>query len=67
MNRKLTKIYVHGSKESMYDKGVELGLTGDALHYFTFTGNEIELEILVDTVTGESTIVAVDGKAVLWK
>jgi len=64
---KTTKVYVHGSKESMYDEGVKLGLSGEALHYFTFTGCEVELEILVDMNTGDSTIIAVDGKPVSQK
>jgi len=55
-----TKVYVHGTKESMYDKGVELGLTGEALDNFKYTGYEVELEIEVNKETGDSTIIAVN-------
>lgn len=62
-----TKIYVHASKESMYDKGEELGLSGEALNMFSYTGNEIELTIDVNTGTGLSTITEVDGKPIVDK
>lgn len=31
-----TTIYLHSRKESMYERGVELGLKGEALEYFRF-------------------------------
>jgi len=59
-----TKVYVHGSKESMREHGREIGLTGEALNMFAYTGYEIELTVDVNEQTGESTIIAVDGRMV---
>lgn len=56
------KVYLHGSKESNHDDGVKRGLTGEALRTFLFTCYEVAVDIEVDTDTGESTIVAVDGR-----
>lgn len=57
-----TDVYVHGSKDEMWEKGEELGLTGDALRMFSYTATEVKLTIDVDEKTGESTIIAVDDK-----
>lgn len=62
-----TDVYVHGSKESMYDKGLKLGLTGEALDMFSFTGYEVKLTVEVDEKSGNSTIIAVDDKPVINK
>jgi len=59
-----TKVYVHGSKESMREHGREIGLTGEALNMFAYTGYEVELTVDVNEQTGESVIVAVDGRRV---
>jgi len=48
----------------MWDKGQQLGLTGEALKLFSFVACEIELTIDVDEKTGDAVIVAVDGKQV---
>lgn len=45
---KETKIYVHSSKESMYDKGEQLGLNEKQLQEFIYTAYEVEIGIQVD-------------------
>lgn len=57
-----TTVYIHGSKEYMYDKGQELGLTGEALKNFMYTCYEVEIELEVNMETGDSKIISVDGK-----
>lgn len=60
-------VYVQESKENMYDKGLKLGLTGEALKNFMYTGYEVTLTVEIDEKTGNSTIIAVDGKPVVNK
>jgi hypothetical protein len=48
----------------MYNHGLSIGLTGDALDNFRFTCNEVELTVDVNEQTGTSVIVAVDGRNV---
>lgn len=55
-------IYVHSSRDSMWNKGEQLGLTGEALKLFSFVGCEVKLTIEVDETTGDAVIVAVDGR-----
>ncbi len=55
------KVFLHAEKESMWELGEELGLTGEALGRFRYTCYEVELDLEVDEKTGESAIVAVDG------
>jgi hypothetical protein len=57
-----TDIYVHSSRDSMYEKGEKLGLTGEALKLFSYVGCEVKLTINVDEKTGDAVIVAVDGR-----
>jgi len=40
-------IYAEISKEAAYNKGVEIGLTGEELSVFTYF-NEVKLEIEID-------------------
>lgn len=56
-----TKMYLHSSKEQSYDKGVELGLKGEALEYFMYTCYEVELDVVVDKKNGEAFITAVNN------
>ncbi len=56
-------VYVHGSRDSMYEQGEELGLIGEALRMFSFAASELKLDLEVNEVTGEAEIVAVDGRA----
>lgn len=55
-------IYVHSSRDSMWNKGEQLGLTGESLKLFSFVGCEVKLTIEVDETTGDAVIVAVDGR-----
>lgn len=57
-----TDIYVHSSRESMWEKGEKIGLTGDALKLFSYVGCEVKLTINVDEKTGDAVIVAVDDR-----
>lgn len=41
-------VYLHSSKETMYEHGSELGLTGEALDKFTFALYELTLELAVN-------------------
>jgi len=57
----LTTIYLHSSKESMYSKGRELGLTGAALENFTYCCYEVAVNLEVDKETGGYTILSAEG------
>jgi hypothetical protein len=63
--KKLIKIYLHGSKESMRYEGEKLGLSEEALEKFMYCCYEVALDVLTDMETGESEIVGVDGKSVM--
>lgn len=56
------KMYLHSSKESNYGHGLELGLSGVALDNFKFALYEVELDVETDEKTGETTILAVNGR-----
>jgi hypothetical protein len=56
-----TKVYLHGNRESMWEHGASLGLTGEALRNFSFACYEVEVLLDVKPGTGEALIVAVDG------
>ena len=45
-------LYLHSGKESMYDDGSSLGLEGEALHNFMYTGYEVALEGVVHKDSG---------------
>lgn len=52
--------YLHGSKEQAYDKGMELGLKGEALSSFKYAFSEVQLTAEVDE-SGRAKIVEIDG------
>ena len=56
--KKKSTIYLHGSKDVMYEKGESLGLTGEALKNFAYCCYEVELQIEVDTKTGKYKILS---------
>ena len=58
-----TNFYVHSDKESGYEIGKELGLEGDALREFCYTGYEVTFKIVVDRKTGLSKATHVNGVA----
>lgn len=57
---KMVEVYLNSSREYMYQKGEELGLTGEALRMFSFTGYEEKLTYAVDMETGASVLVAIN-------
>ncbi len=57
-----TSIYLHGSKESNYEHGAKLGLTGPALDNFMYACYEVNIGLNVDTETGAAEIISVDDK-----
>lgn len=60
-----TDIFVHTSKESNFELGERLGLTGEALQNFKYACYEVKLSVDVDMETGDVEIVEVDDEALL--
>jgi hypothetical protein len=58
--KKRTTVYLHSDKDSMYETGVKIGLTGEALSMFSHALCEVRFEIEVDE-TGLTTIVGLEG------
>ena len=56
-----TKVYLHSSKESMAENGVEIGLEGEALDRFVYTFYEVAFDVEVNTETGEAFATAIDS------
>jgi len=44
---KKTSVYLHSSKDSMYDKGKELGLSKEAISEFSYCCSEVKVNIEV--------------------
>lgn len=57
-----TQIYLYSDKNSNWELGEKLGLSGDALMCFRHALSEVEIEIEVDESTGLSTIIACNGR-----
>lgn len=57
-------VYVHCDKETMYEKGQSLGLTGQALDKFMYACYEVKLDLEVDEKTGLARITHVDDRQV---
>jgi len=53
-------VYVHSSKESNYDLGETLGLTGEALENFMYTAHEVKLTYEVNPESGATRFIAVN-------
>lgn len=59
-------VYAGMSKEAMWDKGEELGLTGEALSLFRHGFCEVKLTGIVDITTGEVRLTGAEyGKQLL--
>lgn len=59
---KRTKLYLHGNKDSNWEKGTELGLSEQAIREkFAYALMEVEFDVEVSE-DGEIKIIAVDGK-----
>ena len=52
-------LYVHSDKESMFEQGVDLGLSDKALEQFRYVGYEVGLEIIIDPETGKAKMIGV--------
>jgi hypothetical protein len=57
----ITEVFLHASKESMYNQGHAMGLKGEALNNFMYACYEVKLKLEVDEETGEAKIIGVDG------
>ena len=57
----VVKGYLHGSKESDYEQAQEIGLSEQATKEFIGWGYEIEFDLEVNTKTGQTKIIAVNG------
>lgn len=57
-------IYLHSSKEDMWNYGVKAGLSDAANEKFIFACYEVKLTLDVNEKTGKADIVAVDDRAV---
>jgi hypothetical protein len=57
-----TTVYLHSSKESMYDVAHEVGLEENAANKFMYFGYEVSLEVDVNQ-DGSWRILALDGQA----
>jgi hypothetical protein len=52
-----TIVYIHSNKESMYDDGIEMGLSDEAAQNFMYCCYEVAVEVEVDE-TGNYTILS---------
>lgn len=59
MTKKIIKIVLHSDKDSNFEKGEEIGLTGEALSKFSYALYEVEFEVEVDMETGETSVISV--------
>ena len=59
-----TSCYLHSDKDTMYELGRKLGLTGEALSQFKYACCEVKVDIIVDTRDGLAHITQVEGRKV---
>lgn len=63
---KVIKYYLHGDKDTNWELGERIGLTEEAIrNHFRGACYEVEVDLEVDMLTGESKIIAVDGRKLL--
>ena len=67
MAKKIMKAYLNSSKSNMIDLGENNGLSGQALENFAYALYEVEFDLEVDDQTGDSKILKVDGRKVIWQ
>ena len=60
----ITKVYLHSDRDTMYEIGEELGLTGKELENFSYSCYEVEITLKVDPKTGNAEIFQIDGRNV---
>lgn len=56
------EIYVHGSRESMWELGTKLKLTGEVLRFFSFAAEEFKITLRVDLETGDAFPIAINDR-----
>ena len=67
MSKIRVKEYLHGDDESMYDEAEEIhGMNEEAANNYSNCLYEVEIELEVDTETGDAVIVKVDGRELKW-
>lgn len=54
--------YLSSTKDQMYEKGREAGLSEEALAKFMYALYEVKFDLDVNWETGESKIIKVDGR-----
>lgn len=54
-------LYLHTDKGEMYNQGKELGLKGEALGQFCYTGYEVAVDIEINKRTGEAYATHLNG------
>ncbi len=59
--------WLHAIKESNYEAGKQAGLSEEALQMFIYANTEVMITNRVDPNTGESEIIAVDGRLLAEK
>jgi hypothetical protein len=57
----IVKGYLHGDKRSDYEQAEEIGLSEEATQEFVGWGYEVEFDLEVETKTGKTKIIAVNG------
>lgn len=57
-------IYLHANRDAVFEKGVALGLSGEALKRFSFAGYEVKVGLVVDPATGDAIISTIDDRPV---
>lgn len=62
MAKKMIEMYLHGSKEASWQLAEEMGLSETASKNFAYALYEVKLDVELDTETGDTRIVAVDGR-----
>jgi hypothetical protein len=68
-NKKVIKMYLHSNKESNTDKYIEEFLDGDydrceeVPDKFMYALYEVEFDVEVDLITGDTIILKVDGRS----
>lgn len=60
-------MYLHASADWNYAAGERIGLTGGALIEFRRALSSVEVQVEVNPDTGETTILAVDGRKLAEK
>lgn len=57
----IVSIYLHSSKDSLWEMAEKLGLEGDAVRMFRYLGTEEKLTYEVDPATGEGRLIGANG------